>query len=214
MITLIISERNELMRLGLKAACEASTCIEVVGDYATADDMLPELNGLKPDVVVLGTQGSIIERRRICAEMRKLSPKTRILALTEDSGDDDLHDIILSGVSGSVAKDASGAEILKSVRVVARGGLHFENDALLRLFGRIPGRQRDDRSHALDKLTERERAILSLVAQGRSDVEIGRKLNLSRFTVRNRIVEMRNKLAMETRQHLVAYAIRHGALDE
>ncbi|MXY46835.1 MAG: response regulator transcription factor [Chloroflexi bacterium] len=186
---------------------------EVIGDYASVADMLPHLSRLKPDVVILGESGNILNRCLACYEIQSVCPTAKILTLTEEHQDDELRHLILSGASGGISTRAGGAELVKSVGIVANGGMDFDSDALKRLMGRVPRQVQSDKPAALDALTERERAIMTLVAQDYTNEEIGQRLNLSKFTVRNSIVEMRSKLNIKSKTGLAVFAVQHGLLD-
>ncbi len=213
MTTVIISEKDEFTRLGLKSALQTNEDIGILGDYETDDIMLSELGGLNPDVVILGGTNDILNRCQTCREVRTLCPTAKVLTLSEKQKDDDLYEIILSGASGDVLKSAGGAEMVRSVSVVACDGLTFESEALIRLLGRIPDQGRITSPPGIELLGERERTILALIAKGYSNTEIGKVVNLSKFTVRNNIGEIRSKLNVHTRAELSARAIRYEMAD-
>jgi len=208
--TVIISEKDEFTRLGLKSALQAKEDISILGDYETDDAMLSALSGLSPDVVILGGTEDILDRCRVCHEVRTLCPTAKVLTLSDKQKDDDLYEIILSGASGDVLKSSGSEGVVKSVGVVAWGGLSFDNDALIRLLSHIP-KQRQD--HQANSLSERERMIVAMVAKGYTDVQIGRALNLSRLTIRNKVGDIRGKLNMKTRTELAAFAGQYGLVD-
>lgn len=147
---------------------------------------------------------------RTCEEVRTRCPDAKVLTLSDKQKDDDLYEIILSGASGDVLKSSGSAEMVRSVGVVACGGLNFDNDALIRLLGRIP-KQRQD--HQTNSLNERERMIVAMVAKGYTDGQIGGALDLSKFTIRNNVSEIRGKLNMKSRTELAAFAGQYGLLD-
>ena len=207
MTTVIISEKDEFTRLGLKSALQATEEIRILGDYDTDKMMLSELSSLNPDVVILGGTEEIPERCRTCREVRTLCPTAKVLTVSEKQKDDDLYEIILSGASGDVLKSSGSAEVVRSVGVVACGGLNFDNDALIRLLSRIP-KQRQD--HQANSLSERERMIVAMIAKGYTDGQIGGALDLSRFTIRNSVGEIRGKLNMKLRTELAAFAVQYG----
>ena len=213
MTTSIITEENEFIRYGLKNAIHESEAADVIGDYAHAGEMMSDLGRLKPDVVILGGIGSLAERCQACNDIRDVSPATRILTLFERQQDDELREIILAGASGCVLTSAGKAEIIRSVGVVADGGLSFDSDALVRLIGRIPRQDLNDRPAALDGLTERQVAVLSLIARGSKNSEIARRLNISNSTIKSDIARIKEKFALDTRAQLATYAARHGVLD-
>ena len=214
MTTVIISEKDEFTRLGLKSALQAAEDISILGDYEADYLMLSDLNSLNPDVVILGGTEDILERCRTCQEVRTLCPTAKVLTLSEKQEDDDLYEIILSGASGDVLKTAGSAEMVRSVGVVACGGLNFDGEALVRLLGRTPRQRGSARPSGIDELTQRESAIMVLVARGDTNEEIGRRLKLSKFTVRNNISDIRSKFGLKSRAGLAAFAVQHGFLDE
>ena len=213
MTSVIISEKDEFTRLGLKASLQATEDISILGDYGTDEMMLSELSSLNPDVVILGGTDDILERCRTCREVRTLRPTAKVLTLSEKQRDDDLYEIILSGASGDVLKSAGSAEMVRSVGVVACGGLNFKKDALIRLLGRIPRQQADVRSSNHNELSKRERTIVTMVAQGYSNGEIGERLKLSKFTVRNIVGDIRGKFGLKSRTELATFAVEYRLVD-
>ena len=214
MITVIISEKDEFTRLGLKSALQANEDIGILGDYETDDVMLADLSCLKPDVVILGGTEDILNRCRTCLEVRTLHPAVKVLTLSEKQKDDDLYEIILSGASGDVLKSAGSAEMVRSVGIVACGGLNFDSEALIRLLGRIPRQRGSVQPSGIDELTGREREIMVLVARGDTNEEIGQRLKLSKFTVRNTVSDIRSKFGLKSRAELAGFAVQCGLLDD
>ncbi len=206
----IITEENQIIRFGLKRALEETGAAEVIGGYATIEDMLPHLSRLKPDVVILGGSGNILNRCLACYEIQSACPTAKILTLTEEHQDDELRHLILSGASGCVSTRAGGAEMIRSVGIVASGGLSFERDTIARLMGRVPQQVQSDKPVALDTLTERQTWVLALLAKGRKNREIARKLHISNSTVKSDIAKIKDKLALDTRAELAFYAAQHG----
>ena len=209
MLTSNVTEENEIIRHGLKNALEETKASEVIGDYASIGEMLPHLKSLKPDVVILGGIGSLAERCPACNDIRDLSPDATILTLTEKHQDDELREIIMAGALGCVLTSAGKAQIVRSVGIVANGGLSFDNDAIIRLVGANPKRWRGDKPAMLDDLTERQVAVLSMIARGCKNREIADELHVSMSTVKNDIVKIKDKLALNSRTELAAYAAQH-----
>ena len=210
---MIILERNEVTRLGLKAALQSSDDIEIIGDYEGTDMMMTDLSSLNPDVVILGGTEDILDRCRTCQEVRTVCSAAKVLTLSEKQRDAELHELILAGASGNVSRDAGSSEMIRSVDVLSLGGLNFEAETLKRLLEQVPRQLMDVRVSALEELTERERTVLEMVAQGSNNVEIGRSLSLSKFTVRNNIAEIRTKLNVNSRAELAAIAVRFDLMD-
>lgn len=210
LLNAIIAEENLIIRFGLKRALEETEVAAVVGEYTGVAEMLPHLSRLKPDVVILGGSGNILSRCLACYEIQSACPTAKILTLTEEQQDDELRHLILSGASGCVSTRAGGAEITRSVAVIANGGMDFDPDALRRLVVRVPQQVQSDKLVALTALTERQTSVLALIAKGRKNKEIARELNISNSTVKSDIAKIKDKLALDTRAELAFYAARHG----
>lgn len=213
MLTLIVTEENEYIRFGLKSAIRESGVADVIADYAHADEMMRDLSRLKPDVVIMGGIGSLAERCQACQNIRDSSPRTKILTLTERQQDDELREIILAGATGCVLKSAGKAEIARSVGIVAAGGLSIDNEVLMRLLERTPTDHPNDDPVGLDGLTERETAILTMIARGGKNSEIVQELHVSPSTIKSDIRRIKDKLTLDTRSQLGVYAKRHGLLN-
>ena len=141
----IILESNEVTRLGLKAALQTGEDIEVIGDYAHIEMMMPHMNSLDPDVVILGGTEDVLDRTKICQEVMFRCPDAKVLTLTEKQRDGELQEFILAGASGSIPRNAGSADVVRGVSVVSCGGLNFEGDALRRLIEQVPKQPLDDR---------------------------------------------------------------------
>ena len=205
--TLIIPEKNEVVRFGLKNTLKETEGVDVIGEYASIDDMMPELSRLKPDVVILEGNIDLLARCQACNDVRALSENTKVITLFEKHQDDELREIILSGAAGCVLTSAGKAEIIRSVGIVANGGLIFESEALIRLLGRVPRQERSGKPAEFDgSLTERQLAVLAMIARGYKNREIARTLNISNSTVKNDITNIKSKLTLDSREELAVYA--------
>ena len=214
LLNLIIAEENEIIRFGMKNALEETEGVDVIGEYASVDDMMSALSRLKPDVVILGGNIDFHARCQACNDVRDVSAGTRVITLFEKYQDDELREIILSGASGCVLTSAGKAGIIKSVGIVANGGLSFDNDALIRILGQAPKLRPNAGSTEIDALTERQTLVLSLIAQGYKNRDIAERLNISNSTVKSDIARIKDKLALDSRAQLAAYAERRGILDD
>ena len=210
MVTLIIVEENEITRLGLHAAFAQKETFEVLGLYANSRDMLRNLSGLKPDVALLGEGEFAVGEASLGERIRKVSPSTKILVIVDDDDDDNLAAILGAGASGCVPRSSEIDGLARSIGIVAEGGLSFEAKSLVRLMKIFQTRQPEEMSADVVNLTDRERCILGLIAQGLKNEEIARELSISGSTVRNGISRIRNKLDIDSRAMLVSYAVRHG----
>lgn len=210
MITLVIVEENEITRLGLHAAFAQKESFEVLGLYANSRDMLQKLSSLKPDVALLGEREFTENEVRVGEQIRKASPSTRILVMVEEERDDDLLAILSAGASGRVPRSAAIDGLARSIGIVADGGLSFEAKSLVRATKEFQSRKSGEMLKNSVNLTDREKYILGLIAQGLKNDEIAGELKISGSTVRNGISRIRDKLDIDSRAKLVSYAVRHG----
>ena len=210
MVTLVIVEENEITRLGLQAAFAQKESFEVLGLYADSRDMLRNLSGLKPDVALLGEGEFTVSGVGVGEQIRKASPSTKILVLVEEERDDDLLAILSAGASGRVPRSAAIDGLARSIGIVADGGLFFEASSLVRTIKEFRARNPGEMLEDSVNLTDREKCILGLIAQGFKNDEIAGELKVSGSTVRNGISRIRDKLDIDSRARLVSYAVRHG----
>lgn len=162
MVRLVIVEENEITLLGLKAAIEGCEDIKLLDVYARSDELFSNLEHLKPEVILLGGNGTT----QNCREILGTFPETRVLPLSEVENDDELYELFLSGAAGFLPKDAGKDEVATSVDIVAKGGLCLNRETLKRLLERLPQPLGDDEVERFNKLTDREKIVLSMVVQG------------------------------------------------
>ena len=214
MIRLVLVEDNEFMRMGLREILRSREGIELEGDFATGDELLANIEDLEPDIVLLGGSDTISGRRQVWSKLQNNAAATKLLLLSEQVDEDDLYEMVMSNVSGYVQRNADTEELVRCIGIVASGGLYFENDRLQQLFKRLP----DPGSHQVfsrvESLTERESAVLEVMSQGFKNADIGKALNISKSTVKNCIAELKSKLGVDSRQELLAIAIRRDILRE
>ena len=210
-IRILLTDDHLVLRAGLKALLEVEKDFRVVGEAATGEEALEKAQQLRPDVVVMDLSmpgmGGLEATRRLTSETQ-----CRVLVLTMHSEEEYLLPVLEAGGSGYVKKTSADEDLTNAIRTVARDEVFlYPNAAKLLLQGfRVKGD--DDRPDPLAKLTERERDVLAMTAEGFSSSEIGEKLFISPKTVdtyRSRIME---KLSLNHRSELVRFALNTGLL--
>ena len=210
MISLIIVDESEFLRLGLRAAIETGGDIEIIGDFLPGAESLAEVERLRPDVVLLSMRWPAAEGLAACREIRSAVPSTKVVMLSSTEREEEVLASIVAGASGGVSTNASRAELVRTVRVAASGGSYFDRGVTERVLGRLQELSVDGSAPVSDGLTAREATILALLAEGYGNGEIGERLNLASSTVRNNITRLRSKLGIHSRSKLVAYAVQRG----
>jgi DNA-binding NarL/FixJ family response regulator len=188
---------------------DAQADLEVVGEVANGREAVEQATALQPDVVIMDVTmpelNGIEATRRIAAAL----PKTRVLALSMHKDSVYVREILRAGACGYLLKDSGEGDLVSAVRAVARGEGYLSSgvsDAVLT----------DYRKHVtdpIDLLSSREREVLQMIAEGKTNKEIAVTLNLSVYTVeahRGRIME---KLNLHSTGELVRFAVRNGLID-
>ena len=209
MIRVAIADDQALVRSGFRMILDARPDIEVVGEAEDGEQAIDLVRELRPDVVMLDIRmpnlDGIEATRRIVAD----GHATRILILTTFDLDDYVHDAVRAGASGFLLKDVRPAELVDAIRLVASGNALLAPTALQRLLERFRSPKLPS-DGALPNLTEREREILQLVAEGLSNAEIASRLVLSETTIKTHISNLLRKLGVRDRVQAVIAAYDSG----
>ena len=213
---LALIEDSELLRTGLRIALGAGgpTDMKVVGEFPLGDDAVSEVERLRPDVVLLGMRRPDLNRSAaICRRIRAVSSSTRVLMLSPGAWEDGVLTSILAGASGHVSIDGPSDELVHAVRLALDGGAHFDRDVAERVIGRLAqDRPPVEEGPDLERLSARERMILSMLADGRSNREIAEGLGVATATVRNNLTTIRAKLELDSRTKLARFAYEQGLI--
>ncbi len=211
----MIVDQSELLRLGLQKAVETEVDIEVVGSFEPTYAMAAEVARLSPDVALVGMEWSTCNDLSICWEIRNERPSTKVVILSSSESEEKMVSSMIAGASGYISKDATRVELAHAIRAVASsGGAYFNQEATNRMLERLRELMEIGVDRAPPLLTEREKAILAMVAQGSSNDQIGQRLNVATPTVRNNMTAIRSKLGLNSRAKLKDYALRHGLVSE
>ena len=202
-IRVYLVDDHEVVRRGLRELLELEPDLEVVGEAGTAGMAVAGIARTKPDVAVLDVRlpdGSGVE---VCRDARTRQPELACLMLTSFGDDAALFDAIMAGAAGYLLKDIRGADLVDAVRRVAAG------DSLLdpALTGKVLQRLRegDAEDPRLASLSEQERRILALIAEGLTNREIGAELHLAEKTVKNYVSNLLAKLDMQRRTEAAVF---------
>lgn len=212
MIRVLLADDHQIVRMGLRAVLEEADDIEVVGEVATADAAIAAAQAGGIDVILMDLRfGPGVEGTRVTtgaeatARIKEsMSTPPKVLVVTNYDTDADILGAIEAGAVGYMLKDAPPAELLAAVRSAAEGDSALSPVVADRLMTRV----RTPRT----SLTPRELEVLTLVAAGSSNREIGHELMLSEATVKSHLVHIYDKLGVRSRTSAVAAAREQGVL--
>lgn len=212
-IRVLLCDDHPALRRGVRALLESEPDIDVVGEAENGEVGAEKARELEPDVVVMDItmpgKGGLEATRSI----RELGLPCHVLILTVHDHERYLFHVLQAGALGYVPKSATHSELVEAVRTVARGAAYLRPDAARMLIGDYLDRVRNgEETDSYSRLSQREKEVLQLTAQGYNSAEIAEKLSLSTNTVdtyRRRCFE---KLGIQHRSELVRYALRKGLL--
>jgi len=209
-VRIVIADDHPLVRSGLRALLLTTEDLEVVGEAATGEEAVTLAAHLQPDVIVMdlrmpGLNGIEATRRIVQAH-----PQIRILVVTLFEDDDSLFAALRAGARGYILKDANEVEVLRAIRAVSSGEAIFSSTMAGRLIASFASPGPPHASLPFPDLTDREREILILIAQGRSNSEIAQSLVISLKTVRNYISSIFSKLQVADRAQAILRAKEAG----
>lgn len=205
-IRVFLLDDHQVVREGVRRFLEAEADLVVVGEAASAADALEAVAQSRPDVAVLDVRLPDGDGVEVCREIRSAHPEVACLMLTSFADDEALAHAIMAGASGYVLKEIRGNDLVASVRAVASGRSLVDAATTQRVLGQLR-RQAAERS-ALSQLTGRELDILALVAEGKTNRQIGAELYLAEKTVKNYVSNLLAKLNMGRRAEAAAFAAR------
>lgn len=209
-LRILIADDHPLVRSGMRALLKAEEDLEVVGEAATGEEAVTQAATLQPDVIVMDLRMPGISGIEATRRILQMNPHIRILVVTLLAEDDTLFAALRAGAHGYVLKEASEVEVLRAIRAVGEGEAIFSATMAQRLVGFFSSPRQTVPSLPFPDLTEREREILTLLAQGRSNSEIAQQLVIEQKTVRNYISSIFGKLQVADRAQAIIRAREAG----
>ncbi len=212
-IRVLLVDDHAIVRLGLMTLINEQPGMQVVGEAGTAAEAVQAVEQLRPDVVLMDIrmpgEGGIEATRQISQRF----PPVKVVMLTSFADDELVVRAIRAGAVGYVLKQVGNEELLRAIAAAARGEALLDPATTARLLGRVREAERRADEDAFRDLSDRELDVLAELARGKTNVEIGRRLNLSEKTVRNYVSTVLEKLHLSNRVELATYAVEHHLFD-
>ena len=212
MIDVVLVDDDVLIRAGVRMILEAEDDIRVVGEASTGREGVEMVRRLRPAVVLVDVEMPDLDGIAATREIVATSEEARVVVLTTFESDEYLFESLLAGASGFLLKRSPPEELLRGVRVVAAGEALLASSVTVRLVEELTRTTRASWSHdeRLDRLTDREVEVLSLVGRGHNNREIARTMHISESTAKTHLKRILMKLGLRDRVAAVVFAHETG----
>jgi DNA-binding NarL/FixJ family response regulator len=207
-IKVFLLDDHEVVRLGLRQLLEGEPDVEVVGEAATAAQAIARVPALQPDVAVLDVRLPDGDGITVCREIRSaMDEPPACLMLTSFSDDEALFTAIMAGATGYLLKQVGGTDLIGAVRRLAAGESLLDPAMTAAVLERLRNPAEDGDDPRYQSLTEQERKMLELIAEGKTNRQIAQTMFLAEKTVKNYVSGLLRKLDVERRTEAAVYAV-------
>jgi DNA-binding NarL/FixJ family response regulator len=212
-LRILLADDHTVVRQGLRKVLEDRPDWEVVAEAGDGREAVRQAEELKPDVAIVDIAMPLLNGIEVTRQIVKRSPTTRILVLTMHSDEAYVNQILQSGATGYLLKDSADVDLIQAVSAVAKGQSFF-SPAVARVMLDDYTRQLADRgiTDRYESLSDREREIFQLIAEGKANKEIAAILSISPSTVETHRARIMEKLDLHSAAEIVLYAVRRGVI--
>jgi DNA-binding NarL/FixJ family response regulator len=211
-IRVLVADDHTIVRKGLCSLLEAKPDIEVVGEAEDGREAVEKVEALLPDVVLMDITMPRLNGLEATRQIKRLFPKVKIVALTMYTNEEYIQQFLQAGASGYVVKQAAPAELMSAIQAVYRGDSFLSPLISRTVIDEYLKRTEPAASSEEAKLTDREREVLQLIAEGCSNRDIAQKLQISIKTAGVHRTNLMEKIGIHNVTDLVKYALRKGII--
>ncbi len=208
-IRVLLADDHTIVRQGLKLILAAQPDFEVIGEASNGREAADLAEKLKPDIVLMDVQMPELNGIEATRRMVAANSRIRVLVLSMHKEALYVREVLKAGARGYILKDAIDTELLSAMRSVARGDGYISPA----VSGALLTDYREQSSNPLDTLSTREREVLQLIAEGKTNKEVATRLNLSVYTVDSHRGKIMEKLNLHSAGELVRFAMKNGLVD-
>lgn len=220
-IRVLIADDHAILREGLRALLSPAEDIEVVGEAADGGEAVEKAMALRPEIILMDVNMPGLGGLEATLELKKRGSDAKVVVLTQYEEPEYVQRFLKAGVSGYLLKKAAGSELAAAIRAASKGGLVLDPSIAREAFGGGPGAPVPgvgaggalaDGADPYESLTDREKQVLKLVAEGRSNKEVAEELGISVKTAMTHREHLMEKLGAHSRTDLVRFAIKRGVI--
>ena len=206
---ILLADDHTIVRQGLKLIISSHADLQVIGEAANGREVLELAEKLKPDVILMDVAMPELNGIEATRRLREVSPRTKVLVLSMHKEAVYVREILKAGARGYILKDAIDTELISAIQSVARGDGYISPA----ISGTLLSDYRQNITNPLDLLSSREREVLQLIAEGKTNKEVATRLNLSVYTVDSHRGKIMEKLNLHSTGELVRFAMQQGLVD-
>lgn len=212
-IRVLIVDDHQVVRQGLRTFLELQDDITVVGEAENGLQAVDIVRQLEPDIVLMDLVMPDMDGISATQQLHAQGSATKVIALTSFSEDDKVFPAIQAGAASYLLKDVSPDDLVEAIRAVHHGEARLHPDITRKLMQQVSQARNSSQENSIEELTGREREVIRLVAEGRSNREIAQELFISEKTVKTHISNLLGKLNLEHRTQLAIYAIKNKLVE-
>jgi len=209
-IRVLIADDHPFYREGVRTMLNAEPDIEIAGEAASGEEAIAQVESLQPDVILMDLKMPGIQGIEATRHIMRSSPHVAVLVITMFEADETVFAAMRAGARGYLLKDADQEELIRAIKAVHKGEAIFSPAIAQRLIHYFAALKPTVANLAFPELTEREREILGLIAQGHNNAEIAQRLMLRTKTVQNHVSNIFNKLQVADRAQAIVRAREAG----
>ncbi len=211
-ITIVLADDHHIVRQGLRALLEMEPGFQLIGEAGDGPRTIQLVKDLRPDILVLDLVMPGLNGLEVTRQVRQYSPQTRVVILSMHVNEAYVLEALRNGASGYVLKDNSADDLVRAIREVIQGHRYLSPPISTRTIEIYLQKAEDAPLDAYETLTNREREVLHLAAEGYTNNEIAARLCISPRTVETHRAHMMHKLNLRNQTDLIRYALRRGII--
>lgn len=210
-VRVMIVDDHEMLRLGLRTALETESDIQVAGEAGSAEAAIRTAQEVRPDVILMDVRMPGADGIEACRNIKERMSQAKIIMFTSFTDEQAVLASIMAGAAGYLLKNVGRAELLRAIRTVAKGESLLDPAVTTAVLAKIKS-MAGAADPQVSLLSEREREVLVLVAEGCTNKEIAERLVITEHTARNHVSRILDKLGLSRRSEAATFAAQHGLL--